>query len=86
MKNAPAYRQTGICGVIRPAHRLAGAPINGISQTQLASACLREVPPCGAKAGTFLINLKKCFCQILRLLHMEVLYPPSQKTTGSARG
>jgi hypothetical protein len=112
LKNAPAYRQAGIYGVFRPAHRLAGvprvapyssqrhpssfpvsstgqaccgvpvvpvgnglkpfptrhclpdrqvksaagAPVNGISQTQLASACLREVPPCGTKAGAFLSN------------------------------
>jgi hypothetical protein len=33
-------------------------PVNGISKTQLASACLREAPPCGAKAGTFLSCLK----------------------------
>jgi hypothetical protein len=39
--------------------RILGAPVNGISQTQLASACLREAPPCGAKAGTFLSSLRK---------------------------
>jgi hypothetical protein len=38
---------------------ISGAPVNGISQTQLASACLREAPPCGAKAGPFLSNLEK---------------------------
>jgi hypothetical protein len=37
--------------------RTSGAPANGISQIQLASACLREAPPCGAKAGPFLSNL-----------------------------
>ncbi len=38
--------------------RTSGAPVNGISKTQLASACLREAPPCGAKAGAFLSSLK----------------------------
>jgi hypothetical protein len=33
-----------------------GAPVNGISQTQLASACLREAA--SAKAGAFLSSLK----------------------------
>jgi hypothetical protein len=37
--------------------RLAGAPVNGISQTQLASACLREAA--SAKAGPSLSNLEK---------------------------
>ena len=39
--------------------RISGAPVNGISQTQLASACLRVAPPCGANAGAFLSSLKK---------------------------
>ena len=38
--------------------RISGAPVNGISKTQLASACLREVPPCGTKAGPFLSSLR----------------------------
>ena len=37
--------------------RGSGAPVNGISQTQLASACLREAA--SAKAGAFLTSLKK---------------------------
>jgi hypothetical protein len=37
--------------------RISGAPVNGISQTQLASACLREAA--SAKAGAFLSSLKK---------------------------
>jgi hypothetical protein len=39
--------------------RISGAPVNGISQTQLASACLREVPLCGAKAGAFSSSPRK---------------------------
>ena len=47
---------------MRPLQRISGAPVSGISQTQLASACLREVPPCGTKAGPFLSNLEKMSC------------------------
>jgi len=36
-----------------------GGPVNGISKTQVASTCLRVVPPCGTKAGAFLTSLKK---------------------------
>jgi len=35
-----------------------GAPVNGISKTQLASACLREAPLCGTKVGAFLSSLR----------------------------
>jgi hypothetical protein len=35
---------------------------------QSASACLREAPPCGAKAGAFLISLKKEFFNRLLIL------------------
>jgi len=46
-----------------------GAPVNGISKTQLASACLREAPPCGAKAGAFLTRLKrKDFQQTVKII------------------
>jgi len=37
--------------------RVSGAPVNGILETQLASACLREAA--SAKAGAFLISLKE---------------------------
>ena len=38
----------------------AGAPPQtGFRRAQLASACLRVAPPCGAEAGAFLISLKK---------------------------
>ncbi len=37
--------------------RISGALVNGISQTQLASACLREAA--SAKAGAFWVSLKK---------------------------
>jgi hypothetical protein len=43
--------------------RNSGAPVNGISQTQPAPACLREAPPCGAKAGAFLTSLIKMVFQ-----------------------
>ncbi len=51
---------------MRPLQGISGAPVNGISKTQLASACLpctitgqglRVAPLCGAKAGAFLSNL-----------------------------
>jgi hypothetical protein len=40
-----------------PYNRISDAPVNGISQTQLASACLRVAA--SAEAGAFLISLKK---------------------------
>jgi len=52
----PSFWRTSKYASLR---RISGAPVNGISKTQLASACLREAPPCGAKAGAFLISLKK---------------------------
>ena len=52
-------RHSQDCLPDRQVKSAAGAPVNGISQAQLASACLREVPPCGTKAGAFLISLKK---------------------------
>jgi hypothetical protein len=36
-------------------------PVAGFRKAQLASACLREAPPCGAEAGAFLISLGKWF-------------------------
>jgi hypothetical protein len=42
---------------MRPLQGISGVPVNGISQTQLASACLREAA--SAEAGAFLISLKK---------------------------
>jgi hypothetical protein len=37
-----------------PYNRISGSPVNGISKTQLAFACLREAA--SAKAGAFLIR------------------------------
>jgi len=36
-----------------------GLPRTGFCEAQLASACLRVVPPCGTEAGAFLSSLKK---------------------------
>jgi hypothetical protein len=44
---------------MRSVLEISGAPIEGILQTQRASACLRVAPPCGAKAGAFLTSRKK---------------------------
>jgi hypothetical protein len=44
---------------MRSLQRIFWAPVNGILKPQLASTCLHEVPPCGAKAGPFLSNLGK---------------------------
>jgi hypothetical protein len=56
-----AYRQVRLtshdCLPDRQVKSAAGAPVNGISQAQLASACLREAA--SAKAGPFLSNLGK---------------------------
>src|SRR5512139_3564986 len=50
-------RHSQDCLPDRQVKGVAGAPVNGISQTQLASARLREAPPCGTKAGAFLSSL-----------------------------
>ena len=42
---------------MRSLQGISGAPVNGISQTQLASACLREAA--SAKAGAFLSGLRE---------------------------
>jgi hypothetical protein len=68
MKNAPAYRQAGICGVIRPPHRLGGVarsrslfvatpPLILHSSGEFILSLSKEAP-C---IWTFLLSLKSIF-------------------------
>jgi len=52
-------RQDFACLRVATSAKGGAPPQTGFRKAQLASACLRVAPPCGAEAGAFLISLKK---------------------------